>query len=321
MQKSTSIFNRVVWIVVVVALIIGLYGIYTRVVLGHQPANYGSYIPWGLWVAGYIYMIGLSAGAFLMSALVYVFRVQRLEKIGKLALLTALATLIGALLMIWQDIGHPLRAWKLMFNTNFGSVMGWMVWLYGFYFILLLAELWFALRADLVLVAARPGPIGKLCRVLSFGQRDASPQSRTHDLKVLRVLGTIGVPLAVAFHGSVGAIFGSVIARPFWNSGLTPILFLVGALLSGGALLTFITAVWGPNPGSGEHKSIMQLLGQIVLGLLAFDILLEWAEYSIGLWNPMLSEATSYRLVLFGPYGWVFWGVHIGLGIVVPGLL
>jgi protein NrfD len=223
--------------------------------------------------------------------------------------------------MIWQDLGHPLRAWELLFSTNFTSVMGWMVWLYTAYFILLMAELWFALRTGLVQSARQPGLKGAVCRVLSFGQKNDSAESHVHDLRVLRVLGSIGVPLAIAFHDSVGAIFGTVSARPYWNSGLTPIMFLVGAFVSGGALLAFITAVWGPNRGSEEHRSIMQLLGTVVLGLLALDVLLEWAEYSVGLWYPVSTDAASVRLILFGPYGWAFWGLHIVGGIVIPGLL
>ena len=43
------------------------------------------------------------------------------------------------------------------------------------------------------------------------------------------------VVLAIAFHGSVGAIFGVVAARPYWNSALTPIIFLAGAGMSMGA--------------------------------------------------------------------------------------
>ncbi len=320
-MKKQSPLNLFFWVLALAVFVVGLYGIYGRITTGHQQAAYGSLIPWGLWVAGYIFMIGLSAGAFLMSALVYVFRVQQLEKIGPLALLTALATLLGALLMIWQDLGHPLRAWKLLFSTNFTSVMGWMVWLYTAYFILLMTELWFALRVGLVQSARLPGLKGVVCRVLGFGQKSDSGESRTRDLRVLRVLGSIGIPLAIAFHGSVGAIFGTVSARPYWNSGLTPIMFLVGAFVSGGALLAFITALWGPNRGSNEHRSIMQLLGTVVLGLLALDVLLEWAEYSVGLWSPISPEAASVRLILFGPYGWAFWGLHIVGGIVIPGLL
>lgn len=321
MPRRTLGWDRLFWTLAGLGLLVGLYGLYDRFVSGHLNANYGSYVPWGLWVAGYIYMIGLSAGAFVMSALVYVFRIKPLRKIGKLALLTAVATLVGALLMIWIDLGHPDRAWRLIFRTNFRSVMGWMVWLYTAYFVLVMVELWFALRVDMARYSHLPGWRGVLLRFLTFGQRDTSVAAEERDHRLLRILGSIGVPLAIAFHGSVGAIFGVVGARPYWNSGLTPILFLVGALLSGSALLTFVTAIWGPNPGAQEHRQLVGLMGRITLGLLAFDVLLEWAEFSVGLWNPIPAEAASLQLVLFGPYWWAFWVIHIGAGVVLAGLL
>ncbi|PKO24037.1 MAG: hypothetical protein CVU38_01105 [Chloroflexi bacterium HGW-Chloroflexi-1] len=277
-------------------------------------------------MAGYIYMVGLSAGAFLFSTLVYVFNIrrvsgegtvaapavgladgaaferERLEQVGKLALFTALVTLLGALICIWLDLGHPERVWKLMWQTSFRSIMGWMIWCYAAYFILLLVELWLAMRPDLVARSDR----SVLARFLTFGRRDVSVAAVTADRRLLRILGSVGVVLAIAFHGSVGALFGVVAARPYWNSALTPIIFLAGALLSGGALLTFITAIWGPEPGSEIHRNLMRFLGQIVLGLLALDVLLEWAEFSIGLWNASPGESASLQLVLFGPYWWAF---------------
>ncbi len=341
MAKQVSRLNRIFWILATLAFAVGLYGLYSRIAFGHTRANYGSYVPWGLWVAAYIYMIGLSAGAFLFSTLVYVFNIrrvsaegtiaapavgiadgaaferERLEQVGKLALFTALVTMVGALICIWLDLGHPERAWKLALQTSFRSVMGWMIWLYAAYFALLLVELWLAMRGDLAAWSSRSA----LARFLTFGRRDVSPAALAADRRILRILGSIGVGLAIAFHGSVGAIFGVVAARPYWNSAITPIMFLAGALLSGGALLTFITAIWGPEPGSQIHRDLMRFLGQIVLGLLALDVLPEWAEFSIGLWNGTPSEAASLLLVLFGPYWWAFWIVHVGLGVVVPGLM
>lgn len=341
MAKYAARLNRIFWVLAVVAFGVGLYGLYSRIAFGHERANYGSYVPWGLWVAAYLYLVGLSAGAFLFSTLVYVFNIrrvsgegtvaapavgmadgaaferERLEQVGKLALFTALVTLVGALICIWMDLGHPERAWKLLFQTSFRSVMGWMIWFYSAYFILLLVELWLAMRADL---AARSDK-SALARLLIFGRRDVSPTALAADRRLLRILGSVGVVLAIAFHGSVGAIFGVVAARPYWNSALTPIIFLAGALLSGGALLTFVTAIWGPEPGSASHRNLMSFLGQIVLGLLALDVLLEWAEFSIGLWNSSPGESASLQLVLFGPYWWVFWIIHIGLGVIVPAFL
>jgi protein NrfD len=341
MAKYASRLDRVFWVLALVAFGVGLYGLYGRVVFGHTGANYGSYVPWGLWVAAYLYLVGLSAGAFLFSTLVYVFNIrrvsgtgtvaapavgmadgaaferERLEQVGKLALFTALVTLVGAMICIWLDLGHPLRAWKLLLQTSFRSVMGWMIWFYSAYFILLLVELWLAMRPDLV-ARSKESP---LARFLTCGRRDVSIAALDADRRLLRVLGSFGVVLAIAFHGSVGAIFGVVAARPYWNSALTPIIFLAGALLSGGALLTFVTAIWGPEPGSETHRNLMRFLGQIVLGLLALDVLLEWAEFSIGLWNASPGDSASLRLVLFGPYWWVFWIVHVALGVILPAIL
>ncbi len=316
-----NMFTRLAWVIALIAFGVGLIGLYQRLTTGHALANYGSYVPWGLWVAAYVYFIGLSAGAFLMSALVYVFQIKLLKPIGKLALFTALVTLVAAMFSIWMDLGHPLRAWRMMFNTNFGSMMGWMAWLYTAYFILLMVELWFAMRADLVACAGEPGFRGKLCQILAFGSKNTSDEAVARDMKVLRVLGMIGVPLAIAFHGGVGALFGVVGARPYWNSAITPIAFIVGALASGGALITFVAALWGPNRGSQEHRKMVAFLGQIVLGLLLFDLLLEWAEYSTQLYASIPAHTESLKLVLFGNYWWVFWVVHLLIGAVIPILL
>ena len=314
MKKQTTLL---ILFLAIAGFIAGSYGLWDRLANGHVNAAYGSYVPWGLWVAEYTYFIGLSAGAFLLSTLVYVFNVRRLEKVGKLALLTALVTLFAAMFLIFLDLGHPERAWELVINTNFTSIMGWMIWLYSAYFILLLVEFWFALHGDLVSWSTRSG----LARILTFGRRDNSPAARAADRGTLRILGSIGVPLAIAFHGGVGALFGVLGSRPYWNSGLTPIVFLVGALLSGGALLTGVTALFDTNRGTEEHRNLVLFLGKIVVGLLAFDALLEWADYSISYYASIPAHVNALQLVLFGPYWWVFWGVHLGLGVIVPAIL
>ena len=299
------------------AFVLGLIGIFQRFLYGHQLAAYGSYVVWGLWVAAYIYFIGLSAGAFLLSSLVYVFGVKQLEQVGKLALFTALITLFMALLSIWFDLGHMWRFWKVYTSFAWESMMAWMVWLYTAYFLLLLVETWFVIRPDLVLWSTRSGMQGVAARWLTLGRNDLSPTTVEREKKIVKLLGTIGVPLAVAFHGGVGALFGVIGARPYWHSALYPILFLVGALASGGALLTAIVAFFWPERGK-EHEELVSFLGKITLGLLALDLLLEWSEVSITIWGSIPSHVAGFKLMLFGPYWWVFWIVHLLLGSVIP---
>ncbi|KKL73517.1 hypothetical protein LCGC14_2074110 [marine sediment metagenome] len=137
-------------------------------------------------------------------------------------------------------------------------------------------------------------------------------------MRVVRILGAIGIPLAIAFHGGVGALFGVVGARHFWNAPLVPLLFIVGALVSGGGLLTFISAFFLPNRGSKEHRDMVTFLGQITLGLLAVYLIMVWAEYSITFYADIPAASEPIYQVLGGPYPWVFWVFQIGLGAVVP---
>jgi protein NrfD len=309
------------WVVVIAMLAVGVVGMYWRLTAGHTMANYGELIVWGLWVAMYIYFIGLSAGAFLISSLVYVFGVERFRPIARLALFTALVSLLMALLNIWFDLGHMGRFFEVYTRPNLFSMMAWMVWLYSAYFVLLLFELWFESRQDLIQWGQKPGLSGTLSRWLAFGSRDASDTARQHDEKVVKVLGAIGVPLAILFHGGVGALFGVISARPAWNSGLFPLLFLVSALVSGGGLLTAIYAFLAPNRGSEAHRSLVADLGKLILGLTLLDILFTFAEYSIAMYGAIPGDVGPLLKTMTGPFWYVFWIGQVGLGMVIPVVL
>jgi protein NrfD len=309
--------KQLVWLLAIIGFGVGLYGMYLRFTTGHRLTNYGSYIPWGLWVAVYIYFIGLSAGSFLLSTLVYVVRIEKLEKIGKLALFTAFGCLVAALVSIWLDIGHPFRVYRIILNPS--SMMSWMGYLYSAYFLIVLIELWYATRVDLI-NTARTGKGGSagLARLLSLGSTDTSEEAIKHDTRVLRVLGTLGVPLAIAFSGGVGALFGVAGARPHWHSGLTPIVFFIGALASGGALLAAVTYICGPDKNKKQFNGTMKFLGTIVLALVLFEFLLEISEILVGLYPGIPAEGIPLKAMLTGQHWYVFWIIHVLLGIALP---
>ena len=290
---------RLLWALWILAAIIGGLGFIGRLVHGDQAADFSSYIPWGLWVAAYIYFSGLSAGAFLLAAATYVFRIRGLEPVGRLALLIAAVTLPMGLLMIGFDLGHLERAYLVIFRPQFHSMMAWMVWLYTAYLVLVVAMLWLSLRS------VEPG---------------RNPEAAANDRARLRVLGIIGFPLVIGFAGGVGALFGTLAAREYWHSPLFPIFFLVGALTSGTALVTSVVCWLWPSRDT-VWDNLMALLGRIILVLIVIEFVLEWAELSIPAWYQIGSAYELIKYVLFGPYWYVFWVVHLLLGVVVPVLL
>lgn len=280
-MKTTE---KILWAVAIVGFLIGLAGLFMRITGGHTVAAYNTYVPWGLWVAAYAMLIGLSVGAYLVAALAYGFRVKALQPLGPIALLTALAALVGGLLAIWLDLGHPGRAFLLFLSTNFGSVMGVMSWLYTLYGILLVI---------LILLTRRNA-----------------------EAPAVRLLSLLGLALVVIFGGAEGALFGVVGAQALWESGLTPIRFLVEGALSGVALVLFLGVVLGKL-----EPAAARLLRWLLLSLLLTVIVMEWAEFSTALYAGVPARTESLRVILFGPFWWVFWFVHVGLGVVVPLLL
>jgi len=316
---SESRLKQLFWICGAAFFAAGLIGWYDRFVHGHLNANYGSVVTWGLWVAAYIYFIGLSAGSFLISSLVYVFNVKRFERIGRLAVFTAVVTLFLALLSIWVDLGHMSRAWHVLAFANFKSPMAWMIWLYSAYFALLVVELWFLLRHDLAVGATRPGFKGMAYRLLSLGSRDRSDRSTVRDRRVVRVLAVIGVPLAIMFHGGVGALFGVLAARPHWHTGMMPVLFLLSALVSGGALLTVIAAIF--QDGWQQNRETVVSLGQMVMSLLLLDLIFVGSEMLVSFYGGVPGHLAAQWLIVGGPFWWVFWWWQMVIGTLIPILL
>ena len=86
---------------------------------------------------------------------------------------------------------------------------------------------------------------------------------------------------------------------------------------SGGGLLMFVYAVVAKNKDE-KYAGTLQLLGRIVVALLLFDLMLEFAEFSIPMWYGIGSEYALMTEILFGHFWWVFWIVHIVVGSAIP---
>ena len=103
--------KRVLYAVAFVAIILGVYGFSSRLLVGERDVNYGSYVNWGLWVAGYLFFAGIAAGSFMIATLDYVFDVPLFKGTGRYALMASVVTLPAALVLIGFDLGHMERIW------------------------------------------------------------------------------------------------------------------------------------------------------------------------------------------------------------------
>ena len=316
-----AVLNVTSWALAIVGMAVLVY----RLTAGVGVTNLGSIVPWGLWVAFYIFFIGLSAGSFLLSSLVFVFGNKSLEPLARLAVLQALVCLLLGLAFIFVDLGHPERFLNVIVHPQWRSVLAWEIWFYNAYLAVLLVELYLLMRCDLSRWArVVPGVWGRVYRVLALGFSfpDTNEERAAHErttAKWTKLVGIIGIPVALGVHGGTGAIFAVVKARPEWYTPIFPLVFIISALASGGGLLLFARVFVQPEPE--RDAKALPLVADLVAGFLLFDVLLLFLEFLISIYGGIPDHIAPFQLMTRGPFAWVFWGQQILLGVAVPMLI
>lgn len=283
--------ERILWLLGLAGLLVGGYGLYLHFTNGLRLTALSSFVPWGLGVATYVYFVWLEVGTVLVfTLLVYVFKWNTvLPSMARTVYLTALAILSMALIIIGLDLGHPFRFWHVLVYPQWGSLMTWMFWLHLVYMALLLAKLALELRGQ-------------------------SPLAKRYS----NWLSYLSLPLGVALVVVVGSLFGVVVARPVWQGSGLPLYFLLSALVAGIGLLTFQFVWFWPGKHDEAYLITAHRLGRLLLGLLITGLIAAALGGLVILYPGVPAQATALQLTLFGPFWWVFWIFHIGLGVSVP---
>src|SRR5512144_270113 len=140
-------------------------------------------LQWGLLIVLYPYLTGLVAGAFILASLERVFNVKEVRPTYRLALLTALAFLLVAPLPLQAHLGHPERSYEIFMTPNRKSAMAMFGFVYAWYLmVVLLLEIWFDYRKDMVKWSAREKGFMRLVhRVMTLGATDVSPRALRFD--------------------------------------------------------------------------------------------------------------------------------------------
>ncbi|MDR3561662.1 MAG: polysulfide reductase NrfD [Negativicutes bacterium] len=163
---------------------------------GESVTNYGSYTPWGLWVAMYILLVGAAAGATWTGICASRSQGGEPNKMTTVSFIVAGACLAFGLAFIGTDLGKPLKGISIFLNPSFSSKLAWASWIYAGFF---------ACLAGYFLTNAK---------------------------KAFMYLAGI---TALGFLLAEGMFFGGMVARMLWNTWLTPLSFITSAVAAGSA--------------------------------------------------------------------------------------
>ena len=251
-------------------------------------------IEWQYLIVSYLFLGGLSAGLYFVSALTELFRKDddsAQEHIARLgALLASWPVMLGCTLLVF-DLGHWYRAYKLFLHFRWESPMSIGSWLLMLFIGISLIYAYGWTSRD-----GREHFFGRLPRRLRFLgilNVDVAPWRRP--------LAIAGLPVSVGVAIYTGVLLGAVQSRPFWNTNLVAQLFLFSALSSGCALLILVLAMRPRKFEMYQFRSLYLL--DVCFLTLEFFIVVPYFIH-----GELSVEAVreSLKLVLGGRSPWCF---------------
>jgi formate-dependent nitrite reductase membrane component NrfD len=263
-------------------------------------------IEWQYLIVSYLFLGGLSAGLYFVSALTELFRKDgeqaqaEIARVG--AFLAPWPVMIGCALLVF-DLGHWYRFYKLFLHFRWQSPMSIGSWLLMFFVCvsLLYAYGWVPSGRREHFFET----LSKQLRFLRFLNRDVSG--------LRRPLAIAGLPISVGVAIYTGVLLGAVQSRPFWNTNLVAQLFLFSALSAGCALLILILAMRSRRFEMHEFQSLFLL--DVSFLTLEFFVVVPYIIH-----GELSVEAVreSLKLVFGGPFTILFWVFFMALGLVAP---
>lgn len=257
-------------------------------------------LTWGLPVIAYLFLAGTGAGALTASAAVLLrgdtktdyFSVARYG-----ALIASVPVAIGSGLLIFElgsfQAGNYFRFLNLylVFNSSPMSVGTWLLTLF-------------------LGISALYG--------YTFLSRDAHVDDYQRTLR--RSLAWVSLPLGISVAIYTAVLIGAMPAKPFWNSPVLAMLFLVSSISTGIASIMLARAIMHRH---SNDRQVAQSINESNYQLAASDILLIGAELITILLFIMFAhlsvgnaQAAITVILAGGELASLFW-----LGVVVVGLL
>jgi len=281
------------------------------------------FVFWNWSVAVYLFVAGVSAGAFAISALAYFLGEEKYQDITRIGAYIAPFPLIIGILFLIYDLERPHLFWKLLVNLQVQSVMSLGAWLLVVFSALSFVYfyLWLPDRFDIVELIRKIPSNGDSRTALR--RLKASPLLEKLHRKNLNGIrgwiGLAGIPVSLSVGIYTGVLLGALAARPFWNNPMLPMLFLVSALKTGTASICLIGCVVKGFAGMTRqqietNKFVIHSIDFFLMILSIIAILL----FIFGLYTSPRSSVEAAWLIMGGEFTFLFWGLAVAVGILLP---
>ena len=322
-QLTTWKLREKIWFGFWVAIFLfGMYALYIQITQGHSVTGMRDNVVWGLYIANFIFFIGISYAGAIISGALHLFKIEWRKPIIRIAeLITVIATIIGPIYIL-LCVGRLDRLHHLIIYPRLQSPITWDVLAISTYLIGSIIFLYLALIRDFAILSRADLQVAgwrkKLYKFFALGFRNTPEQRNKLNLST-NILALLIIPTAIIVHSVLSWIFGMTL-RPGWHSTIFGPYFVLAAIYSGTGVL--LVAMWAFRKIYKLEKYILEkhfiYLGYLLVALAAgygyftfSEYLTDW--YSSEKWNAELLE----KLFNTEEYGWWFLFANLG-GVLLP---
>lgn len=303
----------------------GLYGYSQQITEGLYVTALRDRVFWGLYVALFIYFLGISAGVTLVSSLLRLTHASWRAPITRVAEIVTISALATALIFIVLDVGRPDRLMNMVLFARWESQLMWDVYAVMTALMGRFIYLNFAMMRDLALCRDSIGASATFIHrwfftLFAVGWRGSPIQVRVHG-RTLKMMGIIIIPVAFMTPTISSWIFSMTLRDP-WDSPMFAIYFSGGAVYSGIALIIMFLFVIRRSYGLQEfiqEKHFLNL-GYLLAAVAALMLFFTVSDI-ITLGYKMAGSSTFYlKDIVTGGLSNLFW-TYVWGGLMFPMLL
>jgi len=278
---------------------------------------------WNWVVVIYLFLAGVGAGAFAISSLAYFIGKETHERIVRIgAYVAPFPVLIGTLCLIY-DLERPHLFWKLFLTFQLSSVMSIGAWLLLLFTLVSFLHfyIWLPESFDLLAVLQWLPPRFSQMSIIKAIRSIHFPRflGRERLLQWREWVALIGILASFCVGIYTGVLLGAVVARPFWNNPILPLLFLVSAMKTGVASILLVGFVLvGFKKMKKEEMDASKLLIHFTDLILVVLYIIAVFLFIFGLCVSTKSSCEAVKLIMGGEFTLPFWLLVMGVGALLP---
>jgi formate-dependent nitrite reductase membrane component NrfD len=278
---------------------------------------------WNWVVVIYLFLAGVSAGVFAISSLGYFIGKETHERIVRIgAYIAPFPVLIGTLCLIY-DLERPQLFWRLFLTFQLSSVMSIGAWLLLVFTLISFLHfyIWLPEGFNLLALLQRLPPRFAQMSIIKVIKSIHFPRflGREKLLRWREWVALIGMLTSFCVGIYTGVLLGALVARPFWNNPILPLLFLLSAMKTGIASILLVGLVLiGFKKMKQEEMDGSKLLMHFTDLILVVLCIIAVFLFIFGLCVSTKSSCEAVKLIMGGEFTLPFWLLVVGVGMFLP---